>query len=393
MDCLTPLALSGALTLSPPDVHPTQALDGKATYGTPDGDHLTTDNFVIVHYGAGAKAERAAEALEATWTALVDEQGWTPPVSSDDYLVWVVFDSGLSGTGVTTEHTSGEFPQGYPVIYLNPAYANDQDFWAHLASHEFAHTLQFAARDDWTWTPDEAWFWEASGEWMVERALPDLDVYAWQVSWYSRYPWYRFDALEDQHQYGMGVFVAYLDEHVWGDDGLRDAWARSGDGRPWLEVLGETAPVDELWSGFAAQVANGGLRESDRYEPVRVDAVLSASSGEVAQLGTDYFEASARGSVTASGDVVLSSPHGTGPTVNVDEGDVVGVTGLDPATAPYSLTLGEWVPEPMDSDSMDTATPRPFDPEGPRRCGCASSSALWLGGGWLVAVALLRRRE
>ncbi|MCP4810755.1 MAG: hypothetical protein GY913_11060 [Proteobacteria bacterium] len=397
MECLTPLALSGALTMAPPQVHPSASLDGKATYGTPQSDYITTDNFVIVHGTAStSKAQRAGEALEAAWTALIEEQGWTPPVSSDNYLVWVIFDTGMSGTGLTTEYESNDFPQGYPVIYLNPAYANDADFWTHLAAHEFAHTLQYAARDEWTWSAEEAWFWEASGEWMVEQALPDVDVYAWQVSWYSRYPWYRYDSLDNQHQYGMGVFVGYLDEFVWGDTGLRDLWNASGDGTAWIDLLGDVGPLDELWPDFAAKVGNEGLRESGIYEPVLVDGVLKDGSGEVAFLGTDFYEASGRGSVSVTGSVELSGPLGTGTEINVEEGDVVGVTGFDEDAATYTLTLGDWI-EPVDTVDTgpeDIGAPRPFDREGPRMCACSSvSRGGWIVGPWLLALALLRRRE
>ena len=392
MNCLTPLALSGALSLTPPHGDPVVMLDGKALYGQPNQASPTTDNFLVMYGSASQdKAQRAADAMEDAWTALVDEQGWTPPVSSDEYLIWVIFDSGMSGTGLTTEYESNDFPQGYPVVYLNPNYSSDRDFWAHLAAHEFAHTLQYAARDEWTWTDDEAWFWEASAEWQVERALPDVDVYADQVRWYSRYPWYRFDSTDNQHQYGMGVFVGYLDEFVWGDTGLRDTWNASGSGDDWLDLLGETAPPDELWSGFAAQVANGGLRESALYEGVLVDGPLQDASGEVAYLGTDYYEAGERASVSVTGSVVLSSPHGTGLSVNVEPGDVLGVTGLDTSTATYTLTLGEWV-EPVDTG--DSTPPRPFDPEGPRTCACSSGPVPGLLAlPALLGVALLRRRE
>ena len=97
--------------------------------------------------GTEDDADRALEALEQAWSALIEEQQWRQPKSSETHLIWVIFNRNLGGTGLTTSYTDSNFPDGYPVIYLNPDYSDLEDFWASLSAHEFAHAIQYAYRD------------------------------------------------------------------------------------------------------------------------------------------------------------------------------------------------------------------------------------------------------
>ncbi|MEC8423082.1 MAG: hypothetical protein VX000_04855, partial [Myxococcota bacterium] len=124
--------------------------DGKPLYGTPYPDHQTSENFLVTWTDADVDpdvAERTLIDLEDGWTALVEEQQWPVPVSGDIFKLWVLLDPAMSGTGLTTEYPTAEYPEGYPVIFLNPTYAQDTTFWRTLVVHEFAHTLQYRLRD------------------------------------------------------------------------------------------------------------------------------------------------------------------------------------------------------------------------------------------------------
>ena len=353
----------------------------RGTYGQPWLDHtLETEHFAIT-WAEGQGSERAAtkagEALEAAWVELVDAQGWTPPVSSDDYLLWAILDPTLGGTGLTTEYTTSDFPQGYPVIYLNPDNSNNPTFWTHLSAHEFAHALQYAERDDYSGAGSEAWYWEASAEWQVEQALPEVDDYARQTEYYASQPWYRFDSMDGWHQYGMVALNAWLEEQ-WGPTGLQELWADSGDGADWVELIEAHSGLDEaeVWGGFTAAYAAEALRESPLYTPVLVDGdLVDGQSGAVARLGTDYFAATEETAVRASGQVVLSGPWGLGEVINVAPGELVGVPGLSESPAAYTLSF-EALIQPGDSgDSGLDSAPLDSEEPGPRGCGCASSSS------------------
>ena len=384
MDCLLPAALSGALSLPAPDLdHPPPPGPGKGILGETPQDHLTTDNFLIGWDDAGDEddAVAAGEALEAGWTALVEEQGWAPPVSSEDHLIRVLLYP-LGGTGVTTEVQSALYPEGVPVIYVNPDYADNAPFWEHLLVHEFAHALQFKQRDTWSSTSSEAWYWEASAEWQVEQALPDLDVVAWQSSYYAWQTQLRFDSTEGAHQYGMFVLNAWLEQAVWGPEGLREVWESSGGGESWPTLIGD---LPALWPDFTHAYGNRLLEDSSLYEPVIPTTLKDGSSGTLPLLGTHYLLAGADSHVRAEGPVVLSADR-------VVEGQVLAVSGLED-DASYTLELYE-PGDTGDTAMEDTAVLPGDEPVLIRtaRCGCAGTHGAPLLIVLLSALAARSRR-
>lgn len=389
----------------PPVVPPSP--DGKGVYGTPYENHLDSENFSVNWLrgpGVEEAAAAASAALEEGWAAYVGDLGWRQPVSSDVYLLWVILDHSLSGTGLTTIYLTREYPDGYPVIYLNPFYAEDPDFWRSLAVHELHHAIQYAYR---TWEVDDAesWYWEATAEWAVELAVPDADTYAWSAAYYAGNPWYRFDATADWHAYGMMVLNAWLHEGV-GEDALRTTWevAAGSPGVSWDAVLeaatGRTRQA--LWGGFTAAYAHGTLREGASYDPVAVEGVLQeGSAGTVPTLGTRYHRVGDPTWVEADGDVLLSSPAGWGRAVRVEAGDLLGVTGLGDGDVAYTLGL---LAEPPDDTGLlpDSGTPEDTDGSGGHLdgrveggCGCAAPpwSRAWVGWGVGLLVILARRRR
>lgn len=396
------------LSIGIPSGHPPPP-DAKPVYGTPYEDHQTSENFLVTWTDADvdpAVAERTLADLEDGWAALVEEQQWPVPVSGDAYKLWVVLDPAMSGTGLTTEYMTAEYPEGYPVIFLNPTYAQDMRFWRTLVVHEFGHMLQYRLRD-YAGDPWEPWYWEASAQWQAERADPENDGHLYTAAWYAERPGDRYDSMTDFHQYGMFVFNAWLEEHQTGPDGLRQTWLLAEDrqGTPWDEILAESTGRDAsaLWADFAAAYGNGDLAESAEYAPAAQQGILDDGvGGSVAYLGTDYW------SVIADGDVeiildepdsaVLSGVDSTGRTLSVREGDVLAVTGLaHGGFASYALHLSNEDGHGSNDDPDRGETGRlPSGRSGgqdEKRGGraCSSARAPWEAA--LLAVPLLAARR
>ena len=376
------MALSGALSLPHPDLDgpvPPPG-PGKVILGDQPENAVISENFVVSWDSAGdqAAAESASLALEEGWAALVEEEGWAAPVSSEEYLLRVVLVD-LGGSGVTTEVDSSLFPEGVPVIYVNPAFASNDDFWRHLCVHEFAHALQFKLRDVWTSTPREAWYCEASAEWQVEQALPELDVYAMQTAYYAWQTQLRFDSTSGSHQYGMVALNAYL-EGQWGPGGLREVWEASSDGDPWLDLIGD---AEQIWPAFTHAYGNALLPESSLYEPVIPTTLKDGSSGTLDTLGSHYLRAETDTHVRAEGPVLLSAEW-------LVEGQLLAVTGLEDGSS-YTLEIYEPV-DTGDGHTGDSISEGDSGIESPRGCGCGGpgSAGILLT---LLALGGLRRRR
>ena len=359
MDCLTDDLISAhnggpSFTLPEPppalyEAAPPPPPGAKGVYGGRMDNHIDSANFTVAWADGDATtsaANDASEALEAAWTALVEEQGWAPPVSSEDYFVWVILDPGLSGTGLTYELATDEYPDGYPVIVLNPTYAPNTRFWTSLAAHELNHALQYARREYLTGR-EEPWYWEASAEWGAELALPDVDMYATSSVYYASATDARYSSMEGYHQYGMFPLNAFVEETMTGDGGMLAVWERSEalSGERWDVVLADALGVDvlTLFAGFSGAYAAETLRESAMYEtPAEILSFEGETqSGEVNYLGSDVYRASRSMWVElAEGEALLANADGVGARLWVDAGDHFTVTGADDG-APYTLVEGE----------------------------------------------------
>lgn len=445
LSCLTPIALLalGDPGFSPPDARLTAAPtgigvvpdrpgppDAKPWYGTPYENSLVTTNFGLTWENGDAteeQAERAAAALEAAWTELVEVQGWEPPVSSDTYLLWILLVDDISATGYTTEYTTPEYRNGYPVIYLNTTMASDHGFWSTLASHEFHHAVQYAMRDYGEGAEGESWYWEASATWAANLVEPDTAALDYISAWYATQAAAAYTSTDGSHQYGMFVFNAWLETGgVVGEGAMQDAW-RVGTNRPgasWRSILEESTGLkaSALWGGFAAGYGNDSYWRADTwYDPDKTRLrVGQEATGEAAELGTVYYGALERVEVAVdtTDEVVV-----TGPGI-VDLGDdrwdvpagvTMAVTATGSAGASWTLTVtepagGEDTGDTgTDEDSGDTGTDEDTGGDGkgdggkggtngpPAEepgCGCTTTPAAsvpLLAG--VAGLALLRRRR
>lgn len=405
MDCLLPhvlAALSGEVPVDPRMLVPPAALrappspraEGKGVMGQNMAYHVDGENFTVQWEDPSidpARADAILAQLEAAWPVLVEVGGWPAPVSSDAWLLWVVLDAELAGSGYTTLYRTDLYPQGYPVMYVNPVYyTEDPDFGLSVAVHELGHMLQYRLRD-WRAGSADSWFWEATSEWIAERGAPELDTYAYSTWWYAQAPGASFDSLEDYHPYGMLVLPAYLDERVFGFDGLRDTWiAGEASDAPWDEIIAGVAERDfgELVSEMAAEVAAGTLREGGLYErPVRAATHRSAPAQGTLDVperyGTHYVDIDSGGEdLVVEGDVLVAYVAG-------------GVVTDAPPAGRYTLVLtgtGEGGKVVYGVGEDDEAAPEP-EPNG---CGCASlpesgPGALASGAAFLLAAGARRR--
>lgn len=305
----------------------------KTVYGSHFSYHRDTANFSINWDDPAidpAVVDATAEALELGWQSFVENQGWPAPVSSDNWLLWVVLDPNLSGTGLTNEYTTVEFPDGYPVIWVDPdGFAEfGPAFYTSLVVHEFMHAVQFAMRPS-AWEADDmgqAWYWEASATHAAELADPTVDGHQYTSAWYVDTAEARFDLVDSGHEYGMFVFNAWLEEdrgpgtmqEVWETAATRPATA------PWDELLAEATGTEaaELWAGFSGAYGNGLLAESALYTDVRPGALELPLEGTADALGTRYYQAGDDLRVTlTAGEAVLGGPAGAAEMVELARGE------------------------------------------------------------------------
>ena len=408
MECLLPLLFLGQPELLPPHAltpptqlgtpSPSQAMVSgqKTIYGTPFTNQIYSENFTVGWedgVATPADADAAINALETTWKALIQERNWQAPVSSDNHLIWVILTQDLSGTGFTTTYRDSTYPQGYPVIYLNPAYSENRDFWASLSSHEMAHAIQYSYRD-YSTNAEEPWYWEASAEWQAELSLPQNNSYGYQSIHYAEQPHLRYSSMENSHQYGMFVLNAYLEEHLDGPGALRRIWENSQNqpNAHWGELIPGAMgmKIGAIFAGMANKMSELKFVDGEHYfAPKRIGDLADGHSGKLAYLGTHYLDTEEGVRVIAEGEVLLSANSGTGNEVFLRAGETLAVVGLHPSSTTYSLSVSPW----------DASYDSGIDTDGPQEsplggCACKSPSSQKAPAGIFAALCLLflRRR-
>ncbi|MGB0638994.1 MAG: DUF6055 domain-containing protein [Myxococcota bacterium] len=388
--------------------HPTPPSSGKTVLGERFDFWLDTENFTIQWNDptiTSAKAEVAAEAFEEAWDRLVVDEGWEQPASSEDHKLWVILDESMEGTGLTTGYPTDIYPEGLPIIYLNTYYTYEANFFASLCTHEFAHALQFKRRDWYTGGEREAWYWEASSEWMAEIARPELDAYAYSSTWYAVAPDFPYFSTFDYHQYGMFLLNTFLDEYRVGPTGIREIWS-GNTGEDWLSeierVTGE--PIEDTWAGFTGAYQAEAFNDSDIYE-LPLEAV---APGEISSpFGSEYILlGDVEGRVSIDGGIGAVVRGGTwmvfDDIVDIPEGDepvylVVTNTSEEPLFYSYEIldAAPEDEPEEESSENLDTVSEGEPEEEPTQAKGCACSSSPknqpWLL--WCMGVGLLLRRR
>ena len=318
----------------------------KALPGPVGENEYGTANFTVQWSASGVDtgfAEVVAEHLEDAWAALVVRDEWDAPMTSDSHKILVWLTPELAAPGLATGEPTEQFPTGQPIIYLNPDMLIDEAYLQQVVHHEFVHTTQFHLRDWYGGEPSEAWYWEASAEWLTEYVDPEANGQAWLSSFYADEPGLAYDTLNGGHEYAMFLLNAYLDEHRGGLRSLQSVWLEN-EGLDWLteleRVTGLAAPT--LWSDFVGAYFTGQLRDAALYvtpEPVSSAGVIPG------ELGSMYIQLE-----DEEGEVVLASGEGTlvrdgewvqfsgAAAIPEGEGDVVLVV-TNPGTEPLEVTF------------------------------------------------------
>ena len=389
----------------------------KALPGAAAENEVGSSNFTVQWTESTvdpAFAEVVISHLEDAWAALIERDGWDAPMTSEDHKVLVWLTPELAAPGLATGEPTEAFPSGQPIIYLNPTMLTDAAYLQQVAHHEFVHTTQFHLRDWYGGTASEAWYWEASAEWLTEYVDPSANGQAWISTFYADNPGVAYDTVNGGHEYAMFLLNAYLDEHHGGVESLQSVWLEN-EGNDWLteleRVSGLQAPV--LWANFVGAYYAGQLRDAELYaRPTPV-----ASAGTIpGELGSMYISLE-----LAEGEVVLEAGEGT----LVRDGEWLHFTGTgaipdgegstvlvvtNPESTPLSVTYEvQAAPSPEDTgglppdtgDVADTgeaavadAPPVALDADKDdekSRSGCSTSPAraVW---GWPLVLLGLRRR-
>jgi hypothetical protein len=213
--------------------------------------------------------------------------------------------------------------------------------------HEFMHSIQFEMRVSDDYSDEESWYWEASAQWAPEIVYPELNGYIFSVENYANYPWYTYSSMENEHQYGMCILNAYIEENHTGSGGMKEIWeqGRFMGNSYWDSIILESTGLSlaELWGGFVVAFGNEQLQDSFDYPSVWLSGTLRADTvGSVLYLGTDYYQVDTDATLTIDGNVLASSPQGTGEEIQVRVGDVVGITGMQTdGESSYQVNLSE----------------------------------------------------
>jgi hypothetical protein len=389
--CLLPVWFAAAQGLAPPLslITPGASVGAIAMPPTPEklvsGERLEfwmdSPNFSVQWNDediADHVAVAAIDALEASWQVMVDEEGWGAPTSGDTHKILVILDPELEATGLTTAYPTDFYPAGLPVIYLNPEYATNPPFFSALAAHEFGHVLQFRVRDWYGGGPDEAWYWEASSEWMAEVVFPDLNQYVWSTDAYASQPWEGYDSLEGYHQYGMVLLNSYLSGFEIGNAGLWEIWL-GNTAQPWLGEIGRVTgtAASETWANFVGAYMAMQLDDAEllMYPALQGEAVSIAG-----ELGSAYLDlGDAVGSVSISAGIGTLVRDGDwwvfSDVINIPEGEgdvVLVLTNPGDTALEFGFEIGEFIPEPSEEaedESTGFESPPALATE-PSKAGC-----------------------
>jgi MYXO-CTERM domain-containing protein len=334
---------------------------------------VTTDHFGLTWEDGDAtteQAERAAAALEAAWTELVDTEGWPAPVSSDQWLLWVILVDDISGTGYTTEYTTPEYPSGYPVIYLNSTTAGDEGFWRALASHEFHHAIQYAMRDYGAGAERESWYWEASATWASTLVEPETESTDYVAAWYTDNSTDRYTSTDGYHHYGMFVFNAWLDTAGVTPPGTMQRIWTTGTGmggENWRTIIQAATGLDAsyLWSAFAADLGADNYGRATSWRDPSKEKLVDGRSlpGQAGELGTAYYFAPAEVDVEVTidgdGEVAVTgvgSTVGEAGRMRVPAGGTLTVTTVSANVVEWTLTVSAPANDTGEADTGEDDT-------------------------------------
>ena len=269
--CATRLRLQQA-PVTAFDAHPPLpggALQERDPYGLPNVE--LSDHFRIGWGNSGgvssADIANLVDALESAWILYMDDMEHPQPWGSDTWYFNVYI--GDSGDGAPESYGAAGYyggdPDGYPMLVVNAAVLDDENYTQITAAHELYHVVQ-GSLGTYDYVGASAWFWESTATWASAKLYPDNLAYASFLFAYMMLPHYPvnfFDypdtgAFQEYYQYGSFIWPIYLSEHAADWTVIRDAWTDPGDGDDPLESLRHSLAdrgqdLDEVWLDHLAR--------------------------------------------------------------------------------------------------------------------------------------------
>lgn len=256
-------------------------------WGTQKDNRVDSERF-SVQWDDGVSTEANAlaflESLEESYEIEINELGWKEPRGGNGYQMLVMIDNmgGGAGAYTTVEYCNGDY-RAYVVASAGSFSAGD--WYKTMACHELFHAIQYAYGFG-----HEFWWWEASATWVEDLIYPYANDWANALYMFAQSPHVGMNASagnsRDQtlfwHTYGMGIFGMYLDQHVGGNELVKDTWweaqGSSGQYNLWMpDIIDATGnDFDEVMAGFMATTAVMEYRDRMYItDAVRADSVDS----------------------------------------------------------------------------------------------------------------------
>ncbi len=256
-------------------IEPSQLARQEQVSGTFDQTRQT-DHFLLAWDSSNAVLDAAmvevvADALETSWTSMVDEHGWRAPDQTESCLVTVLMGDLTGSSSGTGGWTNVNAEGGVPYMVLNTDWFSDGSDWVEsLVAHEFNHASQFAYNV--FWDESDWWYWESTAEWAFELPYPDANTWTYSLWSYLDAPYLALDSDTGFVNYGHFTFNVYLAEQV-DPAAPRLVWEAASSDTPvdtaTTDALG--VPFDDLVTGWTAHVAAFDVEEWALWEQVLVD--------------------------------------------------------------------------------------------------------------------------
>jgi len=323
--------LDPATEMEPPtgDRPPDDTCFGQYGDNRVQGDHFSVEwdgNTV-----SQATAESFLSALEYSWDVEVEELGWLEPEGSNQWLMLAYIAEGNYGGAYTTVDMCNNHYIPYIVAYEGSFFGGT--WYQDMACHEFNHSMQFGYG-----YAHEFWWWEATATYIEEDVYPFHNSWAPYVSGYSDNPWMAMNTSSQQeqaafnHMYGMSILAFYLDEHVAGEDFIRQTWDESSSygGSYSLAIpdLMEDMGQDwrEIYAGFIATNTVMEYHDQSHIPDIDIEERVdegdipasgqSSSSTEPESLGQNYIRFDADSATDDNPDLLVNFNGGGGETAD-----------------------------------------------------------------------------
>ena len=236
-------------------------------WGTQKDNRVDSEHF-SVQWDDGVSTEANAlnflESLEESYEIEVNEMGWKEPRGAgSSYKMMVLIDNlgGGAGAYTTVDSCAGDY-RAYVVASRGSFSAGD--WYKTMACHELHHAIQYAYGFG-----HEFWWWEASATWVEDHVYPYANDWANALYMFAQSPEVGMNASAGQsndqtlfwHTYGMGIFGMYLDQHVGGNELVKDTWweaqGSGGQYNRWMpDIIEETGhDFDEIMAGFMSKTS------------------------------------------------------------------------------------------------------------------------------------------